>query len=110
MITYFLTECGEEVKQKCEKDFRQIVPTNELFHICKIVNLKGNSKRRVEQMSWESFVKDARRLKKDRTNIGKENQQQIKQVQSKRQSPQLWNKRQNKQTASIVRPRTRASL
>ena len=55
-------------------------------------------------------MKDARRLKEEQTNIGKVNQQQIRQVQSKRQISQLWNKRQNKQTASIARPRTRASL
>ena len=97
MIAYLLTECREEVKQKYKKGSRQIVLLTKLFQICKIVYLKGNSKRKTEQMSWESFVKDARGLKKERTNIG------IKQVQSKRQTPQLRSKRQNKQTASISR-------
>ena len=83
MIAYLLTECGEEVKQKYKKGNRQIVPLTKLFQICKIIYLKGNSKRRVEQMSWESFVKDAGRLKQEWTNIGKVNQQQNKQVQSK---------------------------
>ena len=51
MIAYLLTECREEVKQKYKKGYRQIVPLTKLFQIYKIIYQKGNSKRRVEQMS-----------------------------------------------------------
>ena len=74
MIAYLLTECREEVKLEYKKVNRQIVPLIELFQICEFVYLNGNSQRRVEQMSWESFLKNAGRLKKERTKIGKANQ------------------------------------
>lgn len=66
MIEYLMNECGDDIKTQYENSRKNVEELTKCFEIAKVIYMKENKTRRLSQMSWESFVKDARRLKKER--------------------------------------------
>ena len=66
MTEFLVNECGDEVRTQYETCGNNVDELTKCFEIAKNIFLKENKTRRVAQMSWESFVKDARRVKKER--------------------------------------------
>ena len=66
MVEYLLNECGDDMKLQYKNSVTDVEELTKCFETAKEIFMKENKSRRVAQMSWESFVKDARRLKKVR--------------------------------------------
>ena len=61
-VEYLLNECGDDIKIQYKNSVTDIEELTKCFEIAKEIFTKENKSRRVAQMSWESSVKDARRL------------------------------------------------